>query len=130
MPTPGIHLCAYRWLILCTCVGTCHPAPDHRGGASTWRDPSPHASQMVSIAPGVSVEVLDWGGHGQPLVFLAGLGDTPHVYDDFAPTSPTAFTSSASLVAGSVIPPGCRTPPSRLWWKTFALCWILSASRG
>jgi non-heme chloroperoxidase len=45
---------------------------------------------MVSIAPGVRVEVLDWGGHGRPLVFLAGLGDTPHVYDDFAP----AFTDS------------------------------------
>ena len=49
---------------------------------------------MVSIAPGVSVEVLDWGGHGRPLVFLAGLGDTPHVYDDFAP----AFTDSFHVV--------------------------------
>jgi pimeloyl-ACP methyl ester carboxylesterase len=29
--------------------------------------------------------VLDWGGSGRPLVFLAGLGDTAHVYDHFAP---------------------------------------------
>jgi non-heme chloroperoxidase len=45
---------------------------------------------MVTIAPGVAVEVLDWGGRGRPLVFLAGLGNTPHVYDEIAP----AFTDS------------------------------------
>ncbi len=94
MPASGVRLRVHRWLILCACVATCHPASDPGGGASTWRDPSPHASQMVSIAPGVGVEVLDWGGHGPPLVFLAGLGDTPHVYDDFAP----AFTDRFHVV--------------------------------
>jgi len=29
--------------------------------------------------------VLDWGGSGRPLVFLAGLGNTAHIFDDFAP---------------------------------------------
>jgi non-heme chloroperoxidase len=29
--------------------------------------------------------VLDWGGTGRPLVFLSGLGDTAHAYDQFAP---------------------------------------------
>jgi pimeloyl-ACP methyl ester carboxylesterase len=37
------------------------------------------------IGPGVSLEVLDWGGRGRPLVFLAGLGNTAHVFDNFAP---------------------------------------------
>ncbi|MEP6621610.1 MAG: alpha/beta hydrolase [bacterium] len=37
------------------------------------------------VAPGVSLEVLDWGGRGEPLLFLAGLGNTAHVFDDFAP---------------------------------------------
>jgi pimeloyl-ACP methyl ester carboxylesterase len=74
-----------RWLILCMCVGACHTEPHHRGVISTWRDPSPHTSQTVRIAPGAAVEVLDWGGRGRPLMFLAGLGNTPHVYDDFAP---------------------------------------------
>ena len=46
---------------------------------------------MVSLAPGVGVEVLEWGGHGRPLVFLAGLGDTPHVYDDFTPAFRDSF---------------------------------------
>jgi pimeloyl-ACP methyl ester carboxylesterase len=29
--------------------------------------------------------VLDWGGSGRPILLLAGLGDTAHVFDDFAP---------------------------------------------
>jgi pimeloyl-ACP methyl ester carboxylesterase len=33
----------------------------------------------------VHLEVLDWGGNGPPLVFLAGLENTAHVFDDFAP---------------------------------------------
>jgi len=33
----------------------------------------------------VKLEVLDWGGTGRPLVLLAGLGNTAHVFDDFAP---------------------------------------------
>lgn len=40
----------------------------------------------VTTGRGVSLEVLDWGGNGLPLVFLAGGGSaTPHIYDDFAP---------------------------------------------
>ena len=31
------------------------------------------------------LEVLDWGGSGRPLVLLAGLGNTAHVFDEFAP---------------------------------------------
>lgn len=46
---------------------------------------------MVRIAPGVAVEVLDWGGRGRALVYLAGLGDTPHVYDDIAPSFTDSF---------------------------------------
>ena len=40
---------------------------------------------MVTVAPKVSIEVLDWGGTGEPVVFLAGLGNSAHVFDDFAP---------------------------------------------
>ncbi len=41
---------------------------------------------MVTTGRGVSLEVLDWGGSGRPLVFLAGGGaSTPHVFDEFAP---------------------------------------------
>ena len=40
---------------------------------------------MVEVAPGVSLEVLDFGGAGSPVVFLAGFGNTAHIFDDFAP---------------------------------------------
>jgi non-heme chloroperoxidase len=50
-----------------------------------WHDPSPHTIQLVTADKDVKLEVLDWGGSGRPLVFLAGLGNTAHVFDDFAP---------------------------------------------
>jgi len=53
--------------------------------AQPWHDPSPHTVHMVSVDRDVSLEVLDWGGTGRPLVLLTGLGNTAHVYDDFAP---------------------------------------------
>jgi pimeloyl-ACP methyl ester carboxylesterase len=53
--------------------------------ASTFRDPSPHRIQMVTVDKGVQLEVLDWGGTGRPVVLLAGSGNTAHIYDDFAP---------------------------------------------
>lgn len=40
----------------------------------------------ISTRDRVSLEVLDWGGSGPPIVFLAGGGNsTPHDFDDFAP---------------------------------------------
>jgi non-heme chloroperoxidase len=51
----------------------------------SWRDPSPHNVRFVTVDDNVKLEVLDWGGSGRPLVFLAGLGATAHVFDDFAP---------------------------------------------
>jgi len=63
--------------------------------AAPWRDSSPHNVRMVAIAPGPSLEVLDWGGSGRPLVLLAGLHNTAHVFDDFA----LSFTDSFHVYA-------------------------------
>jgi len=49
-----------------------------------WHDPSAHRVQFVTVEPGVKLEVLDWGGTGRPVVLLAGLGMTAHVFDGFA----------------------------------------------
>jgi pimeloyl-ACP methyl ester carboxylesterase len=49
-----------------------------------WEDPSKHRIQFVSVDDGVRLEVLDWGGSGKPVVLLAGLGYTAHVFDGFA----------------------------------------------
>lgn len=40
--------------------------------------------RMVEVADGVSLEVVDWGGMGRPIVLLAGYL-TAHAYDAFAP---------------------------------------------
>jgi pimeloyl-ACP methyl ester carboxylesterase len=53
--------------------------------ASAWTDPAPHRVQLVQVSEGVQLEVLDFGGAGRPLVLLAGLGNTAHVFDAFAP---------------------------------------------
>lgn len=53
-------------------------------GASARPDPSPHALAFVGVDQDVALEVLDWGGTGAPLVLLAGLGNTAHVFDEFA----------------------------------------------
>jgi len=50
-----------------------------------WPDPSPHRATMIPVDRDVTLEVLDWSGSGRPLVLLAGLGNTAHVFDDFAP---------------------------------------------
>jgi len=48
-------------------------------------DPSPHKVQFVTVDKDVKLEVLDWGGTGRPLLFLAGLGGTAHDFDNLAP---------------------------------------------
>ena len=58
-------------------------APD---APAAWVDPSAHTVRFIEVEPGVSLEVLDWGGSGPALVFLSGLQDVAHGFDDFAPT--------------------------------------------
>jgi non-heme chloroperoxidase len=48
-------------------------------------DTTAHKSQLVTVDKDVKLEVLDWGGTGRPLVFLAGLGATAHGLDKLAP---------------------------------------------
>jgi non-heme chloroperoxidase len=48
-------------------------------------DSSPHSVQFVTVDKDVKLEVLDWGGAGRPLIFLAGMGGTAHAFDNFAP---------------------------------------------
>ena len=48
-------------------------------------DRSPHRVQFITVDTNVKLEVLDWGGAGRPMVLLAGLGNTAHIFDEFAP---------------------------------------------
>jgi pimeloyl-ACP methyl ester carboxylesterase len=53
--------------------------------AAAQANASPANVQFVTVDQDVRLEVLDWGGTGRPLVFLAGLGNTAHIFDNFAP---------------------------------------------
>ena len=54
-------------------------------GQVTRGDTPVPVARLVSIAPAIQLEVVDWGGHGRPLVFLAGSANTAHMFDEFAP---------------------------------------------
>ena len=66
--------------VVCCLVSLCFASLAHAG----WRDPSPHRVSLIEVEEGVKLEVLDWGGSGRSVVLLAGLGNSAHVFDDFA----------------------------------------------
>ena len=68
-------------LALCFFGGTTLKAQSGRGMAAN----EARVARFVAVEPNVKLEVLDWGGSGPPIVFLAGLGNTAHVFEDFAP---------------------------------------------
>jgi pimeloyl-ACP methyl ester carboxylesterase len=53
--------------------------------SNTWHDPSPHQVRLIAVEPEISLEVLDWGGVGEALIFMPGAGDSAHSFDEFAP---------------------------------------------
>ena len=69
-------------LLLLAVPPTASGADDFKPAACV--DNTPHEVRMVEVAPGVELEVIDWGGSGPPMVLLTGLGDNAHVYDQFA----------------------------------------------
>src|SRR5207247_1605428 len=48
-------------------------------------DRSPHTVRFITVDANVRLEVLDWGGSGRAVILLAGLGNTAHIFDQFAP---------------------------------------------
>lgn len=52
---------------------------------TAWNDPAAHTVQFVTVDRNVRLEVLDFGGSGPPIVFMAGMGNSAHVFDTFAP---------------------------------------------
>src|SRR5207302_3257566 len=49
-------------------------APLYSQQFASWRDPSTHTVQFITVDKNVRLEVLDWGGSGRPVVLLAGAG--------------------------------------------------------
>ncbi len=78
-----------------TGLGYESPEPQRSVPDDGWRDPAPHRAFGVNVAPGVRIHVLDFGGTGMPLIFLSGIGNNAHVFDDFA----QKFTEDHRVVA-------------------------------
>ncbi|MEP6788597.1 MAG: alpha/beta fold hydrolase [Acidobacteriota bacterium] len=59
------------------------PAPKINSSSEAPSDKSPHKSAFVT-ANGIKMHYLDWGGTGDIIILLAGLGNDAHVFDEFA----------------------------------------------
>jgi hypothetical protein len=79
----GPFAVAFLTMIVLLAVCASSPARSDQKPAGC-ADTTPFKQQFVTVAPGVNLEVLDWGGSGEAMVLLTGLGDTAHVYDQFA----------------------------------------------
>jgi len=94
-------------------------------GAQDRADSSSHTVQFITVESDVKLEVLDWGGTGRPLVFLAGMGNDAHNYNRFAHNSPRNTTSTASRGAASEHPVNpflpIRTTQPTVWAMTCSL---------
>jgi pimeloyl-ACP methyl ester carboxylesterase len=60
------------------------PAPKINSSSEAPSDKSPHKSAFVT-ANGIKMNYLDWGGTGDVVILLAGLGNDAHVFDEIAP---------------------------------------------
>src|SRR5262245_30003225 len=67
-----------------TPAGSASPATQEAANNASCCDNAGHKVTFVTVEPGVQLEVLDWGGTGETMVLLTGLGDNAHVYDQFA----------------------------------------------
>jgi non-heme chloroperoxidase len=45
----------------------------------------PVSTHMIEVESGVTLHVVDWGGKGDPLLFLPSWASTSHIFDEFAP---------------------------------------------
>lgn len=82
----------------------------------------------------VRLEVLDWGGSGRPLVLLAGMGNTAHIFDKFAPKLAATYhaygITRRGFGASSAPPPsGATYSADRLGDDVLAVLDVLKLDR-
>lgn len=95
-----------KFLLLSTIVlFSCSPAD-----TQTSKPDKPVSPQttLIQIRPDIALEVLTWGEAGEPLVFLAGGGESAHSWTTFAPQ----FSSKYRVLAVSRRGFGASSKPS------------------
>ncbi len=60
-------------------------APAFSGVVATDNEKFSSEVMMIVIDSEVTLEIINWGGKGEVMMFLAGLGHAAHVFDEFAP---------------------------------------------
>lgn len=116
-------------------------APSWTGCAASARHPFPEIAREEAgyLEPGVppgatcdrvqvngaQLHYIDHGGTGPTMIFLAGLGNSAHIWDEFAPGSPTSVTSTHSRGedSGRATSPTAATIPVASP-KTSLLSWM------
>ncbi len=97
-------------------------------------DTSSHTVQFVTVDQGVKLEVLNWGGTGTPLVFLAGMGNTAHGFDSFAPKFTAKYhvygiTRRGFGISSKPVPAGANYTADRLGDDVLAVIDALKLNR-
>jgi len=64
----------------CILIINCHP--DSNRNQMKVTKPAYHEDFIVSN--GIKLHYLDWGGSGQALILIHGLGDSPYIFEDLA----------------------------------------------
>ena len=62
----------------------------HANAQSDWVDKSPHKTGFLTVNK-VRLHYQDWGGQGETILFLHGLGDNSHIFDNLAPKFTNQF---------------------------------------
>src|SRR4051812_29835784 len=62
----------------------------HLDAQSERLDKSSHKTGFITVNK-VRLQYLDWGGKGENLLLLHGMGDTAHAYDELAPKFTNQF---------------------------------------
>ena len=99
---PLLQSAPMTWMIFAIAMLTIQQSP------GSWRDPSPHRTQFVTVDGNVRLEVLGWGGTGRPVLFI-GCYLTGHVYDAIAPKLTDRFRVYALTRRGIPRAPGEAT---------------------
>jgi non-heme chloroperoxidase len=96
-PVKLLAVCSAGFVVVALLAGCASTSPDSFAPQSAevdlrtqWTDPAGHDNRRIAIRD-TKIHMIDYGGAGRTLVFLAGLGNSAHVFDEFAPRFTNAF---------------------------------------